>query len=616
MPLCSCCGREINRTTAATCVACEESLCKSCNRRRVKRAGKRQCDHCIKRNEVRSARCRERRNKLIKDPTLGRSLCTKCRKDKPSTEFRRLLTPAPDGNPYERSCLSCLNIPQPTAVAFLTAPTETNREALAAVSVEPNAESARQQGIASRQASGTSNGDTRESDDITDERRSLDSRSGSNAPYADFVAQLTKEIAQVVEHCPTWLHKSDPLMRHYHEYIRIYNHHEGGDGLYASMATFGKDLELTQPQETEAAQVLCASAQQLRTATDRAAGLPDIPCIYIPREEQARLPTVSDLVTELQAWTHAKLEYQPYSRDMSNEPYMSIPEVCNRLEQRGSTASLPTLLDAGTPPYNFLDISGSKLELHRRPVLLDDLNLRLLHRAVKRIDAHHQPGSRDLGKEHVKRRSTSELQHVDLESCLAFLLLGERGAASGYHMDVLDGTWVQVVTGFKLWFVPTRRVTELEANKFGKEGDAWTPPVDLFRAVLLRPGDMLIMRPGYFVPHFVLTGKDSLAMGGMEWTRDSVPSVLEQLRFIIPQYNSTNEPVPRQLTQVLDTLPSLVPEHANCVMEFAAELKNSNLLYCTCGRRCTSKCTCRKKESTHNGCTSWCHNAKGLRCCA
>ena len=216
---------------------------------------------------------------------------------------------------------------------------------------------------------------------------------------------------------------------------------------------------------------------------------------------------------------------------------MPIPETCNRLQQRGNIASIAALLNAGAPPYNFLDISGSKLELHRRPPVLDDLGFRLLHRTVKRTHAQDQLGSRGLGKEHTKRLTTSELQHIDLESCLEFVLLGERGAASRYHMDVLNGTWVQVVSRFKLWFVPTRPVTGQEASEFGEIRDACIPPVHLFRAVLLRPRDTLIIRSGYLIPHFVRTGEDSLIVGGMEWTSDSVPSDLEQLRFIIPRYN-------------------------------------------------------------------------------
>ena len=82
-------------------------------------------------------------------------------------------------------------------------------------------------------------------------------------------------------------------------------------------------------------------------------------------------------------------------------------------------------------------------------------------------------------------------------------------------MDVLNGTYVLAVSGFKLWFVPSRPLSEQEAREFGKEGPSWKPLVDLFQAVLIRPGDILIMRPGYLIPHFVLTAEDSLMMGGM-----------------------------------------------------------------------------------------------------
>jgi hypothetical protein len=236
--------------------------------------------------------------------------------------------------------------------------------------------------------------------------------------------------------------------------------------------------------------------------------------------------------------------------------------------------------------------------------VLDNLNFHLLGRAIARVHANHHRGLKALGKEHLESRPISELQHVDLQSCLKFVLFGERGAASGYHMDVLNGTYVLAVSGFKLWFVPSRSLSEQEAIDFGEEGPGWKPPVDLFQAVLIRPGDMLIMRPRYLIPHFVLTGADSLMMGGIEWTTDRVPSVLNQLRFIIPRYNSTNEPVPRQLTQVLNALPSLAPEHAECVMAFIAWLKEKKLLCCTCVRECTSKCTCLQLKATHQGCTS------------
>jgi hypothetical protein len=147
--------------------------------------------------------------------------------------------------------------------------------------------------------------------------------------------------------------------------------------------------------------------------------------------------------------------------------HMSIDDFCARLNQRSSTHATQRLLAAGVPPYNYLDISGSKLEFHRRPPILDNLELRLLGRAVSRIYANHHHG---LGKEHVEHRPVSELQHVDLESCLKFVLFGERGVASGYHMDVLNGTYIMAVYGFKLWFVPSRPLSDQEAIEFGQEG--------------------------------------------------------------------------------------------------------------------------------------------------
>jgi hypothetical protein len=150
----------------------------------------------------------------------------------------------------------------------------------------------------------------------------------------------------------------------------------------------------------------------------------------------------------------------------------------------------------------------------------------LLGRTIARVHAVHDRGLRALGKEHLESRLIDELKHVNLELCLRFVLFGERGAASGCYMDVLNGTHLLAVSGFKLWFVPSRPISEQEAREFGEEGPSWKPPVDLFQAVLIRLGDMLFIRLGYLIPHFVLTAEDSLMMGGIEWTSDSVPSVL------------------------------------------------------------------------------------------
>ncbi|KAI0570192.1 hypothetical protein Alg130_11324 [Pyrenophora tritici-repentis] len=548
----------------------------------------------------------------IENPSLRRAYCTKCKRVKETDRFRRLPRADPDGNEYERSCLSCLKKLNPTAVAPLGAPTATH-EASHAPSIEHDPNSASPQRPVSQEECSSSYHDIEEISTAGSTENNTDGSSNAarwtlgdalRLDYTSRISQLTNEILEVVEAPSRTSEKFGSLLQYYKEYLRIYNHYNGCDGFYTPMATFGKDCfpeqhefdlpgdtELKYPHDSTTATVLCASTVQLRLAMRSGISLPNIPCIYIPKEEQAVQRTVDDFIEELQGWTHAKLEYQRFSSYMRDEPrqvngqkkrkasgHMSVKDFCARLDQRRNTVSAQRLSVAGLPPYNFLDISGSKLEFHRRPPVLDDLNFHLLGRAVARVRANHHRGLRALGKEHLTSRPTSELQHVDLESCLRFVLFGERGAASGYHMDVLNGTYISAVSGFKLWFVPSRPLSEQETREFGEEGSSWNPPVDLFKAVLMRPGDMLIMRPGYLIPHFVLTGEDSLMMGGMEWTTDRVPSVLNQLRFIIPRYNSTNEPVPRQLAQVLNALPSLAPEHADCVNAFIAWLKEKKLL--------------------------------------
>jgi hypothetical protein len=103
-------------------------------------------------------------------------------------------------------------------------------------------------------------------------------------------------------------------------------------------------------------------------------GLPDIPCIYIPKEELAVQRTVGDFIEELEGWTHAKLEYQRFSRHIGDAPcrvngqkkrktsgHMSVKDFCARVHQRRNTESAQRLSVPNLPPYNILDISGCKL---------------------------------------------------------------------------------------------------------------------------------------------------------------------------------------------------------------------------------------------------------------
>ncbi|KAG9186455.1 hypothetical protein G6011_09563 [Alternaria panax] len=338
--------------------------------------------------------------------------------------FRRLPTPGPDGNEYERSCLSCLKKPKPTGEAPLDAPT-TTLEASHAPFIQPDSNSASQQRPVSHEECSSSYqvmGEISPAEN-TDSRSDLARWMLGDALRLDYmcrISQLTDEIREVVDAPSRTSEKFGSLLPHYKQFIRTYNYHDGCNGFYAPMATFGKDcflekhgfdlpgdLELQHPHDNTTAQVLCASTDQLRIAMRSGVGLPNIPCIYIPKEEQAVQRTVEDFIEELQGWTHAKLEYQRFSRHMRDETHqasgktnhkasghMSVKGFCDRLEQRRTTESAQRLSVAGLPPYNFLDISGSKLEFHRRPPVLDDLNFHLLGRATARSDKTQQATSR------------------------------------------------------------------------------------------------------------------------------------------------------------------------------------------------------------------------------
>lgn len=325
---CPRCRQQVTRITANTCDTCKDLLCRGCNGKHVRSEGKRQCERCIERDKRRREKGCVIRRTCIEHPSLRKAYCTKCKRVKETSNFRYL-----EGK-YERSCLSCLKKPKPTAAAPLGAPTATY-EASHAPFIEHDKNSTSPQRTVSQKECNSSyrvieeTSTTGNTDDNTD--------SSSNSPrwtlgdalrldYRSRISQLTNEILEVVEAPSRTSEKFGSLLQYYREYLRIFNHYSGCDGFYAPMATFGKDCfpeqhgfdlpgdaELKHPHDCTTAQVLCASTDQLRLAMRSGIGLPNIPCIYIPKEEQAVQRTVDDFIEELQGWKHAKLEYQRFS---------------------------------------------------------------------------------------------------------------------------------------------------------------------------------------------------------------------------------------------------------------------------------------------------------------
>ncbi|KAK5111418.1 hypothetical protein LTR85_012148 [Meristemomyces frigidus] len=56
-------------------------------------------------------------------------------------------------------------------------------------------------------------------------------------------------------------------------------------------------------------------------------------------------------------------------------------------------------------------------------------------------------------------------------SCIAFNILGLKGAFSGAHMDALSGTWVRNLGRLKLWMIIPERLMSEHWDEFSEAGD-------------------------------------------------------------------------------------------------------------------------------------------------
>ena len=77
---------------------------------------------------------------------------------------------------------------------------------------------------------------------------------------------------------------------------------------------------------------------------------------------------------------------------------------------------------------------------------------------------------------------------------------------------------------------------------------------DKARAILVQPGDTFLMPPGLLLVHAVLTLALCLMQGGMLWDSLNILAILKNIHWIIRNQNSTNEPVPYQLSDILCAL--------------------------------------------------------------
>ncbi|KAG8624130.1 hypothetical protein KVT40_009106 [Elsinoe batatas] len=216
----------------------------------------------------------------------------------------------------------------------------------------------------------------------------------------------------------------------------------------------------------------------------------------------------------------------------------------------------------------------------------------------------------------------------DMSSCLEFNVIGTHSSFSGAHVDGLPGTWLRVLTGTKLWFIPDDMSPD-DWEAFGRLGPDWIPAGPC-KIIVLEPDDVLVMRSGTPVVHAAMSLDLCILQGGMFWEFSSAAGILESLRWIAENQLATNEELALQLpdvierlVQLLDSSPELFtthlsqPDHDAHIQDLRALAEDMWNLGCACKAGCRSSCPC---ELDGRRCLPWCagHSKKGkgqMRAC-
>jgi hypothetical protein len=205
----------------------------------------------------------------------------------------------------------------------------------------------------------------------------------------------------------------------------------------------------------------------------------------------------------------------------------------------------------------------------------------------------------------------------EIKSCLRFNILGCEGAFSGPHCDILSGTWVQNIDGVKLWmWIHPRDMSEADWKAFAQHKHEWIPPPGKVRATLIHRGETFIMPAGLCIPHAVQTIETCAMVGGMFWDETCVPKSLDCLARLMEYQDTSNEPVPLEIGNMVDELLSFIsqkrPELDTSELRQAAGKVKA--LCCTC-KKCNTNCPCAQKSRR---CTYLCTNHQPQRktyCC-
>ncbi|KAH8588826.1 hypothetical protein B0O99DRAFT_693126 [Bisporella sp. PMI_857] len=215
---------------------------------------------------------------------------------------------------------------------------------------------------------------------------------------------------------------------------------------------------------------------------------------------------------------------------------------------------------------------------------------------------------------------------IDLQSCIHFMIYGQAGAISSWHIDSIGPyTWVTLEPNIedqpaedvlKLWaYVRTDNLSSAERAEiraeFKETGLSYQPDPKHIKIIALTAGDTLIMPPGTI--HAPITITDCLFRGGMVMQKKEMHRSMREWRFCSDNDICTNENQPRQSRAILDYFRQLVKaDPASCgypqgFKEFEADCKeiSDNSMRCKCSTGCKrGRCGC---ASNTQRCGGKCH---------
>ena len=171
-------------------------------------------------------------------------------------------------------------------------------------------------------------------------------------------------------------------------------------------------------------------------------------------------------------------------------------------------------------------------------------------------------------------------------------------------------------------FVPECDMSSSDWDQLSQDSDGWDPG-DKARAVVLGPGDVLVMRAG--LVHAVLTLGDldpCLMTGGSFWDDRDLLHILKTQYWVVKNQKATNELLAYQQAQITSALSRLVIRYPKKYFASSDDLAEFNQIItrlqsfsCSCDD-CDDECECsREGRRCTPLCTAHTFNMSDLRSC-